>query len=134
MSAAGVVCLQEFAQYDDWRIEKNIELILKRIDELPPAEQLARERRSPFDAYTLYYVAQALYQVNGPAWQKGYPRLRDAVVSSQIREPDQPERDGMWNAHGQVGGRPGELYQTAVSCFVLSIPEPLPAHSPGREN
>ncbi len=122
MSAAGVVCLQEFAQYDDWRIEKNIELILKRIGELPPTEQLARERRPPFDAYTLYYVAQALYQVNGPAWQKGYPRLRDAVVASQIREPNQLERDGMWNAHGQVGGRPGELYQTAVSCFVLSIP------------
>src|SRR4029078_7175597 len=27
MAAAGVVCLQEFGQYDDWRISKNMEVI-----------------------------------------------------------------------------------------------------------
>ena len=26
MAAAGVVCLQEFGQYDDWRIPKNMEV------------------------------------------------------------------------------------------------------------
>ena len=46
MAAAGVVCLQEFAQYDDWRIEKNIELLLKQIGDLPKPEQLARDRRA----------------------------------------------------------------------------------------
>ena len=31
MSACGVVCLQEFGQYDDWRIPKNLDLISKEI-------------------------------------------------------------------------------------------------------
>ena len=122
MAAAGVVCLQEFGQYDDWRIEKNIKIILNEIQEKADPATMARERRAPFDAYTLYYVAQALYQVGGDAWQKGYPRLRDAVAAGQLQEPNSPERDGMWQAQGHVHGRPGELYMTSVACFVLAIP------------
>lgn len=122
MAAAGVVCLQEFGQYDDWRIQKNIEVILKAIENDCDPEKCRRERKAPFDAYTLYYVAQALYQVGGEPWQKGYPRLRDAVVAGQIVEANNLSRDGMWSAQGHVHGRPGELYQTAVCCFVLAIP------------
>jgi hypothetical protein len=122
MAAAGVVCLQEFGQYDDWRIEKNIKIILDEIQQKADPQTMARERRAPFDAYTLYYVAQALYQVGGEAWQKGYPRLRDAVVAGQLQEPNSPDRDGLWQAQGQVHGRPGELYMTSVACFVLAIP------------
>ncbi len=131
MAAAGVVCLQEFAQYDDWRIEKNITILLEEIDKHRP-EQLARQRRAPFDAYTLWYVAQALYQVGGDPWRTGYPKLRDGVAASQVQEPGS-ERDGVWNAQGHVSGRPGELYQTAVCCFVLAIPNRyLPILQEGR--
>jgi hypothetical protein len=35
MAACGVVCLQEFGQYDDWRIPKNMEVIQSGIGELP---------------------------------------------------------------------------------------------------
>lgn len=122
MAAAGVVCLQEFAQYDDWRIEKNIEIILQEIEKTADPNVMAAQHRSPFDAYTLYYVAQALYQVGGEPWKKGYPRLRDAVAAGQIVDPQNPARDGLWQASGHVGGRPGELYMTAVACFVLAIP------------
>ena len=124
MAAAGVVCLQEFAQYDTdaWRIEKNIKIVLEEIEKQAKPEVMAREHRPPFDAYTLCYVSQALYQVGGEAWKKGYPRLRDAMVAGQIRDPDHPDRDGMWQAGQWVGGRPGELYTTAVACFVLAIP------------
>lgn len=131
MAAAGVVCLQEFAQYDDWRIEKNIKIILEEIEKLRP-EQLQRGRRAPFDAYTLWYVAQALYQVGGQPWRNGYPKLRDCVVASQVVEPGS-QHDGMWHAQGHVSGRPGELYQTAVCCFVLAIPNRyLPILQEGR--
>ena len=34
MAAAGVVCLQEFGQYDDWRIPKNIEIIEQAVREM----------------------------------------------------------------------------------------------------
>jgi hypothetical protein len=133
MAAAGVVCLQEFGQYDDWRIEKNIKIILEAIDKECDPERCRREHRAPFDAYTLYYVAQALYQVGGEPWKKGYPRLRDAVAASQIEDANSQERDGSWTPQGHVGGRPGELYATAVGCFVLSIPNRyLPILQEGR--
>jgi len=122
MAAAGVVCLQEFAQYDDWRIDKNIQIILEEIQKQADPAGMAAQHRAPFDAYTLYYVAQALYQVGGEPWKKGYPRLRDAVVAGQIHDPQNVGRNGLWQAQGHVGGRPGELYMTSVACFVLAIP------------
>lgn len=116
MAAAGVVCLQEFAQYDDWRIAKNLEVIGRAIGELKPGQ-----RHDHFDAYALYYVAQALYQVGGGAWQQSYPKLRDWVVSRQLREANSP-RDGVWTFGGHVGGRQDEVYSTATACFILAIP------------
>lgn len=133
MAAAGVVCLQEFGQYDDWRIAKNIDIILADIEKHADPSVMAAQRRAPFDAYTLYYVAQALYQVGGEPWKKGYPRLRDAVAAGQIQDPQNPRRHGMWQASGHVGGRPGELYMTSVACFVLAIPNRyLPILQEGR--
>jgi len=122
MAAAGVVCLQEFGQYDDWRIEKNMAAISVGILNTHPREAKKTQRAPLNDAYTLYYVGQALYQVGDPYWSKYYPRLRDGLVAGQIRDPEHPARDGMWQAGGRVGGRPGELYMTAVGCFVLAIP------------
>ena len=133
MAAAGVVCLQEFGQYDDWRIAKNMEVITEAIRKEADPEQARQRRRPPFDAYTLYYVTQALYQVGGDYWTENYPRLRDSVIASQVRQPDQPQRHGVWNGESRVSGRPGELYLTAVCCFVLAIPNRyLPILQEGR--
>jgi len=129
MAAAGVVCLQEFAQYDDWRIEKSMQAIARAIRQKcldgpeDPPDASGRRRwevptapgGAPLDAYTLYYVGQALYQVGGEDWQKLYPPLRDALVASQ-------QRDGHWQANGRVGGKPGDLYMTSAACFVLAMP------------
>jgi hypothetical protein len=137
MAAAGVVCLQEFGQYEDWRIPPNIDVILDGIEDVHTRwqEDAARGRRSsrrsdgtmPFDAYTLYYVGQALYQVGGEAWERGYPIVRDYLVASQVIDADRPARHGMWidrgyKAGGRVGGKSGELFGTAVACFILAIP------------
>jgi len=122
MAAAGIVCMQEFGQYDDWRIPKNLERIAKEIDNHVSAGDKGDRHVIPFnDAYTLYYVAQAIYQVGGEAWQRQYPRLRDNLVINQIRDPNQ-QHDGSWNEGGRVGGQPGRMYNTAVGCFVLAIP------------
>lgn len=125
MAAAGVVCLQEFGQYDDWRIGKSMDFILEQIKRIPKAR--TAEGGLPFEAYTLYYVGQALYQVGGQPWQQGYPKLRDYLVESQIVDLKDSNRHGMWydrGAHegGRVGGKPGELFGTAVACFILAIP------------
>ena len=135
MAAAGVVCLQEFGQYNDWRIEKNMKVISAAIEQLPPPKG---DGNLPFDAYTLYYVGQALYQVGGPGWQQNYPKLRDYLVASQLHDPTNREIDGLWrdngaNGGGKIGGRPGELYGTTVACFVLAIPNRfLPILQEGR--
>ncbi len=133
MAAAGVVCLQEFGQYGDWRIEKSMDVVCEDIRKKVQPQGARKSHRAPYDAYTLYYVAQALYQVGGDRWREHYPALRDSLVASQIRDPERPERDGMWSANGRVSGRPGELYMTGVACFVLAIPNRyLPILQEGR--
>ena len=118
MAAAGVVCMQEFAQYDDWRIEKNMKFICDSIRE----KTRGKSNSAPFDAYTLYYVGQALYQVGGDHWKTHYPPLRDSLIASQVRSPDDPKSDGKWIANQRVGGAPGELYMTGAACFILAMP------------
>jgi hypothetical protein len=136
MAAAGVVCLQEFGQYEDWRIGKNMEVIDAAILETPRSR--TRDGSMPFDAYTLYYVGQALYQVGGRHWKENYPRLRDYLVDSQVSDPSNPNGHGAWRDHGsrgggRVGGKDGELYATSVACFILAIPNRyLPILQEGR--
>lgn len=121
MAAAGVVCLQEFGQYDDWRIEKSMEAVTKAIRSRE-MEDATKRRHLRFDPYTLYYVAQALYQVGGEHWKQCYPILRDNVLASQVPNTSKSTRDGGWRGSGHVGGKPGDLYATSVACFVLAIP------------
>jgi len=119
MAAAGVVCLQEFGQYDDWRIAKSMEAVVRGINDQKPQNH---NGQVPFDGYTLYYVGQALYQVGGATWTENYPKLRDLLVKSQVVDAKDARRDGCWHSGGHLGGRPGELYGTAVACFILAIP------------
>lgn len=119
MAACGVVCLQEFGQYEDWRIPKNMDVIRAAVFKVKPGNH---DSRLPLDAYTMYYVGQALYQVGGKDWEDCYPRLRDAIVSHQFHDPADGQRDGHWQDTGHVSGKPGQLYATSVACFLLSIP------------
>jgi hypothetical protein len=122
MTAAGVVCLQEFAQYDDWRIPKNVEIIEQAVREMSKGNPNDPPFGGAFSAYTAYYVAQALYQVGGEPWKRCYPPIRDRLVSSQLHDAN-PENDGGWRDSGdQISGKEGMLYETAVACFVLAIP------------
>lgn len=126
MAAAGVVCMQEFGQYQDWRIPKNMDVITKEIRRLKSPKK--RNGRLPFDAYTLYYVGQALYQVGDHEdvgesyWRNSYPKLRDFIARCQHLSPGKPEDHGYWTDTKHVHGKPGRLYGTAVACFLLAIP------------
>ncbi|WP_425614009.1 squalene--hopene cyclase [Anatilimnocola sp. NA78] len=125
MAAAGVVCMQEFGQYDDWRIGKNMDVISAAVKEIPKARD--RNGSMPFDAYTLYYVGQALYQVNGDPWKECYPLLREYLVTSQELDEKNAAHHGSWRdngakTNGHVGGPEGQLYATSVGCFILAIP------------
>jgi hypothetical protein len=123
MAACGVVCLQEFGQYDDWRIPKNMDAISRDVSrEIMRLGGSKGNGEVPFDAYTLYYVGQAIYQVGGDTWKQNYPPLRDHLVQSQVRKPESPQDDGAWRDTRWVHGKPGQLYGTSVACFVLAIP------------
>jgi len=117
MAAAGVVCLQEFGKYDDFRIRRSMDVVIEAIERKMPT----RAGTIPFDAYTTYYVAQALYQVGGASWRRAYPRLRDGVVKTQRLEGDRQQK-GSWEAGAHVSGVPGRMWGTATAVFVLSIP------------
>lgn len=119
MAACGVVCLQEFGQYDDWRIPKNLDYIAREVARLNAVQG---NGEVPFDAYTLYYVGQALYQSGGQSWRTNYPVIRDYLVTTQIRRADPSQDDGSWRDTRWVHGKPGLLYGTAVGCFILAIP------------
>lgn len=131
MAAAGVVCLQEFGQYDDWRIAKNMDHIHEEIAKLK--DKKPRNGELPMDAYTLYYVGQALYQVGGDDWDRSYPILRDAVIAGQTIKPESPNEHGRWRAGAHLGGTPSDLYGTSVGCFILAMPNRyLPILQEGR--
>lgn len=125
MAAAGVVCLQEYGQYDDWRIPKNMDLLAQTIRSM---KKPAANGRLPFDAYTLYYIGQAMYQVGDREdihkkyWSENYPRLRDQLVKCQKRSPGNTQEDGHWFGGRHLNGNPGRLFGTAVACFVLAMP------------
>ena len=131
MAAAGVVCMQEFGQYDDWRIAKNMDVIKREIGKVGPGPK--NSGRMPFDPYTLYYVGQALYQVGGDDWKGFYPKLRDSLVSTQVRDLKNLSRHGQWNDESRVRGPGAPLYATSVSCFILAVPNRyLPILQEGR--
>ena len=120
MAACGVVCLQEFGEYDDWRIERNMEAIVTQVVRIP--NKNGHDGNLPQEAYTMYYVGQALYQAGGKSWEDCYPRLRDALVGSQHLAANDQNEDGWWTDIARVGGKPGRLYGTAVGCFILAMP------------
>ena len=131
------MCLQEFGQYDDWRIAKNMDVIGEAIQQLPKPQ--GRDGTMPFDAYTLYYVGQALYQMGGDDWEENYPRCATTWWRRRWSNAGNPGEHGCWQDRGvggggRVGGKPGQLYATAVACFILAIPNRyLPILQEGRD-
>jgi hypothetical protein len=119
MAACGVVCLQEFGQYDDWRIPKSMEAVAAKARK--EIKNDAGTGQLPLDAYTMYYVGQAAYQRGGKDWRELYPLLRDAIVKAQVRGKGDASVNGVWHG-GRVGGKPGDLYGTSVGCFILAMP------------
>jgi hypothetical protein len=119
LSACGVVCLQEFGAYDDWRIGVTMPEIFASIRPMGAGKA---DGHIPIGAYSIYYMGQAVYQVGGEWWEQCYPRLRDSLVATQHRDPKNPREDGWWTDTAHVQGKPGQLYGTAVGCFVLAIP------------
>jgi hypothetical protein len=146
LTAIGVVSLQEFGQYDDWRLEYCALYIRQMIKHgekkwrkeyegaLPGTRHRYRHRKwttydkipdhhVPFDAYTLYYLGQAIYQLGGDDWKFCYPILRDELVRRQKKAPGNTELHGCWTSmYWWMRGHQARFYGTAIGCFMLAIP------------
>ena len=86
----GVVCLQEFGQYDDWRIEKNMEVIGHAVARMKPKQPTANG-----PVRRLHAVLRRPGPVPGRRqhWEDATP---DCATSSSPTtfEPEDPLEDG----------------------------------------
>ncbi|MCE5279431.1 MAG: prenyltransferase/squalene oxidase repeat-containing protein [Planctomycetaceae bacterium] len=146
-TAIGVICLQEFGQYDDPRLAPAC-LYLRHmvkvgepifIKQYADARKMKKETMTvpdnhvPFDAYTLYYLSQALYQRGGEDWKIGYTVLRDQLAKRQRVQPGSPEHGTWQSTVWWMRGKEAQFYGTAIGCFVLAMPNRyLPILQEGR--
>jgi len=149
MTAIGVVCLQEFGQYNDERLEPAMKYLRHMVqrgegifNEQYRQSRKLKHRRTivipanhvPFDAYTLYYLGQALYQRGGKDWEICYPILRDQLVKRQQISPKNLREHGTWVTNlWWMKGKEAQFYGTSIGCFILAIPNRfLPILQEGR--
>ena len=118
MAAAGVVCFQEFGLRDDWRVKKSMRVVEEGVrDRARPGGRL------PLDAFTIYYVSQALFEAGGKTCKESNAILREYLLRSQIRQAGH-EADGAWRQPAvHILGKPGQLYMTSVGCIALAMPK-----------
>jgi squalene cyclase len=87
--------------------EKNSEAVRRGLDYLMKMPESKFQTGNQWYHYGHYYAVQAMYQAGESYYQEWYPRLRDALVSSQ-------GRDGSWTGRGE--------YCTPMSILILGVP------------
>lgn len=106
MTAVGLLC----RMYLGWSRER---AALKA-----GVEHLAKIGPKPGDIYHNYYATQVLHHWGGDLWKQWNLKMRDELVSTQVKEGPGA---GSWDAtdpHGRTGGR---IYQTALSILTLEV-------------
>ena len=89
MAAAGVVCLQEFGQYDDWRIEKNMIVIGEAIR--PLNKPRGRDGTMPTVANAPAVAAASAASASVVRNRTGSPMAQSACTQT-IRASGPPRR------------------------------------------
>ena len=68
--------------------------------------------------YYWYYATLALYQMQGPQWQKWNAALQAALVGSQRKDD---RLAGSWDTNEVWGGYGGRIYTTAMATLCLEV-------------
>jgi hypothetical protein len=68
-----------------------------------------------FYYYGVYYVSQALNQLGGKYWERGYPKLRDALLAGQNSQ-------GYWPRGQGQEEQAGRAYRTSMAVLALCVP------------
>jgi hypothetical protein len=104
LTGTGILALILLGKEDDPRVKAAASYLLRSGNLL----------RSNNYYYTLYYCAQAAWQLGGPYWTQ-----INAEVSSDLRRRQQ--RDGSWTSTGVSDGQ-GPSYATAMAVLALTVP------------
>jgi hypothetical protein len=85
------------------------------------AEYLLRNGpdRQPYNLYYWYYGTLAMYQYGGEPWQLWNRRVRDQLVSRQVKSGHSA---GSWEPdNDKYGSRGGRIYSTALAALTLEV-------------
>ncbi|HVA50524.1 MAG TPA: hypothetical protein VNH11_29535 [Pirellulales bacterium] len=108
MTAEGLLCRQFLG------IRRNDPALLAGakflLDRLPQAGQET--------SYYWYYATQVMYHLQGDHWTAWNERLRDLLVSSQIKEG---HTAGTWDPHDGWEQSGGRLYATSLRLLMLEV-------------
>ena len=78
-----------------------------------------------YNLYFAYYAALALRSYGGRYWEDGYPKLRELLISTQVRSSiislDHCE-EGSWLFYDQYMNDGGRLLNTALAVLILETP------------
>jgi len=102
-SAAGVVALHSAGVYEGPELERG----LVYLDQFLP--QAEKKRRESHYFYGHYYAVQAMWQADGPRWQRWYPAIQDTLLDRQLPS-------GAWASSISLE------YGTAMACIILQMP------------
>ncbi|HCP11848.1 MAG TPA: hypothetical protein DIT89_05895 [Planctomycetaceae bacterium] len=106
MTAVGLLC----QMYMGWRKD--------RPELQAGVEHLAKVGPSRENMYYNYYATQVLHHFGGELWDKWNLRMREQLVTTQLR--DGPGA-GSWDVTDPHGGGGGRIYQTALSVLTLEV-------------
>lgn len=66
------------------------------------------------DYYYWYYGTLALYQLQGPVWEKWNQAVQKRILNLQ-------QRDGSWEPNDRWGGHGGRVFSTALAALTLEV-------------
>jgi hypothetical protein len=107
LTAAGMCVLTYLGQYDNPKIVKGLDYLLKNCK---PAGRLTFQGHT---YYGTYYATVAMYQGGGRYWKEWWPALRESMLKAQ-------DTNGLWN-DGETS-RYGASFATALALLCLEVP------------
>jgi hypothetical protein len=107
-TAAGIYSLQVCGQYDDPRVERGAQYLIKN-----------RTDRQWF-TYGNFYAAPAMYMIGGETWERWYNQLKTQLLAEGAyrTQGDLIYWEPRWDSNARVGS----IYSTAVYTMILAMP------------
>jgi hypothetical protein len=116
MSAVGLLCRQYLQAWGP----QNLRMIKGVKNHILPST-LPEKGQKPNDMYFFYYATQVMHHFGGEEWRKWNLGMRDSLISTQLKNKDDPAR-GSWDPSGDAFAGPGgRLMYTSLALLTLEV-------------